>query len=118
MSRKTKRLEETIKEKLAILIEQQVKDPRIDFVTITDVEVASDLRHANIYISVMGEEDKVREALAGLESAKGFLKRHLGKELRVKYLPELSFKYEQTAREALRLQEIMKNVDGLEREDC
>lgn len=113
MSRKIKRLEKAIKEKLALLIEQQVKDPRIDFVTITDVEVSSDLRHADVYVSVMGEEDEAKEALLGLESAKGFLKKHLGKELRVKYLPELSFKYEQTAQEALRLQEIMKEVDGM-----
>jgi ribosome-binding factor A len=79
-------LRQTISELLT-----QVKDPRVGFVTVTDVEVSPDLRHAKVFVSVMGTPDERAQALKGLESARGFLRRELHGAVSLRYIPELAF---------------------------
>jgi ribosome-binding factor A len=110
MSRRINRVEEACKEELSEILQREVKDPRVGFVTITKVKVTPDLRHAKVYVSIMGNEEEVENSIAGLESAKGYLRSHLGKHLRLKFLPELEFLRERIAEEALRLNEIMRQV--------
>ena len=108
MSRRIDRVEEACKEELSEILQQEVKDPRVGFVTITKVKVTPDLRRARVYVSMMGEEEEAENTLAGLESARGYLRSHLGKHLRLKFLPELEFVRERVAEEALRLSELMR----------
>lgn len=108
MSRRIDRVEEACKEELAEILEREVKDPRIGFVTITRVKVTKDLGHAQVFISILGNEEEARDTLAGLESARGVVRSHLGKHLRLKFLPELEFIRERVAEEALRLDDILK----------
>ena len=110
MSRRLSRVEEACKEELSEIILKEIKDPRVGFVTITEVKVSADLRHAKVYLSILGEDEEVDHTLAGLESAKGYLRSCLGKHLRLKYLPEIELVHEQIAEEALRISEIMKKV--------
>jgi ribosome-binding factor A len=110
MSRRIDRVEEACREELSEILQREVKDPRVGFVTIMEVKVTPDLRHAKVYVSIMGTEADVDNSLAGLESAKGYLRSHLGKHLRLKFLPELEFVRERVAEEALRLNEIMRRV--------
>lgn len=110
MSRRINRVEKACKEELSEILQREVKDPRVGFVTITKVKVTPDLRHAKVYVSIMGNEEEVENSIAGLESAKGYLRSHLGKHLRLKFLPELEFLRERIAEEALRLNEIMRQV--------
>jgi bifunctional oligoribonuclease and PAP phosphatase NrnA len=110
MSRRINRVEEACKEELSDILQREVKDPRIGFVTITEVKVSPDLRHARVYVSIMGDEDDVKSSLAGLESARGYLRSHLGRHLRLKFLPEIEFVHEHVTEEALRLSEIMEKT--------
>lgn len=108
MSRRIDRVEEACKEELSEILQREVKDPRVGFVTITKVKVTPDLRRARVYVSMMEEEEEAENTLAGLESARGYLRSHLGKHLRLKFLPELEFVRERVAEEALRLNELMR----------
>ncbi|HEY5502563.1 MAG TPA: 30S ribosome-binding factor RbfA [Candidatus Anoxymicrobiaceae bacterium] len=110
MSRRTSRVEEASREVLAEVLAREVKDPRVGFVTITGVKVSPDLRHARVFVSVLGEDEEVARSMAGLESARGYMRSELGKHLRLKYLPEIEFVLEHGTEEALRLANLMREV--------
>lgn len=100
------RVAEELKRELSVLITTQLKDPRVTLAAITDVELSSDLKHAKVYVStfdVTAPAERVDEVLAGLNAARGFLKRELGKRLRLRSLPDLRFIDDPTEREAQRL---------------
>jgi len=78
-----------------MLLLQEVKDPRISFVTIIDVAVTPDMRRAEVYYTVHATGDERREILAGLQSSAGFIRRELGKRLHLKRIPELHFRYDE-----------------------
>ena len=80
-----------IKVEIAHMLLHELKDPRIGFVTVTGVAVSDDLRHAKVYYSVFGDEPARQESAAGLESAKGYMKRELGRRIRLKFVPEITF---------------------------
>lgn len=91
---KTKRVEqvaEQIQHILGSLIQSEIKDPRLGFVTVMSVNISPDLYHANINVSIMGDETVRTESLATLERARGFLRRELGQELQLRSVPELHF---------------------------
>ncbi|GIM47843.1 ribosome-binding factor A [Collibacillus ludicampi] len=85
------RVGEQIKKEISDIIQNELKDPRIGFVTVTSVEASGDLQHARIFISVMGSEEQRRETLQALERAKGFIRSEIGKRIRLRLTPELSF---------------------------
>jgi len=93
---RAERLAELIKQEISDIIFREVKDPRIGFLSITDVEVSGDLRNANIYVSVYGTEEERKSTLEGLEKAKGFIRKLLGERITVYHTPELSFHYDQS----------------------
>jgi ribosome-binding factor A len=105
------RVEEACHEVLSEVLQREVKDPRVGFVTITDVKLTADLRHSRVFVSVLGDEDDVERSMAGLDSAKGYMRSALGKHLRIKYLPEIEFVLDSSGEEALRLEGIMKQVE-------
>jgi ribosome-binding factor A len=117
MSRRLNRVEEACKEELSEILQREIKDPRVGFVTITEVKLTADLRHARVFVSILGTEEECRESLTGLESARGYLRSCLGRHLRLKYLPEIEFVHEHVAEEALRLTELMKRVETEAGED-
>lgn len=89
--RRPERLAETIKQEISDMIRNELKDPRIGFITITRVEVSGDLRHSKVYVSVMGEEKQKKDSMEGLQCAKGFVRSELGKRVRLRYVPEINF---------------------------
>ena len=78
------------------MLQRDIKDPRIGFVTILDVDVAPDLSQATVFLSVFGDEENRRRTLAGLAGAAGFCRRELGRRLHLKRIPELVFRYDDT----------------------
>jgi len=94
MTRRTDQVGEAIREEIANLIAQGLKDPRIGFVTITRAEVTPDLRQARIFFGVLGDDKQKDKTLAGLRQAAGFLRRELGKRVRLRYVPDLIFQYD------------------------
>lgn len=88
---RVEKLQELIKQEMSKMLLKEIKDPRIGFVTVTDVEMTGDLREAKIYVSIMGGEEKVKESLKGLQSALGFIRREIGKRIRLRFTPIISF---------------------------
>jgi ribosome-binding factor A len=106
--RRPERLGEQIREEVSQIILGELSDPRIGFVTVTDVEVSSDLRNARIYVSIVGSDDEVARSLGALKAASGFIRWHLGRALNLRHLPDLHFAHDKTARTATRIEEILK----------
>lgn len=111
MSRRRLRVNDIIRQEIADLLSHQVKDPRLKcLMTVTEVVASADLRHAKVYISVLGGEEEKREALAGLERASGYLRRELGERLSLRYIPELVFQLDESIERGSHLLELMKKV--------
>jgi ribosome-binding factor A len=91
---RTGRVGEEIKRELSALIQNELKDPRVGFITITAVDVSGDLSQAKVYISLMGTDEEKAQSLKTLERAKGFLRSQLGQRIRLRRTPELIFKYD------------------------
>jgi ribosome-binding factor A len=105
-SDRMRRVDEAIREVLSDAL-SQLKDPRVGFVTVTDVKTSPDLRHARVYVSVLGDDDERAATMAGLDSAHGFLQGRVGGELRLKRTPTLTFVDDDTVRRAARLEELL-----------
>lgn len=104
------RVGELLQAEIAQLLLRQLKDPRLSMVTISRVEVSADLRHACIYISRIGSETEQRAALQGFEHATGFIRGQLGKLLKLRYTPELTFKLDTTIAYGVRISRILHDL--------
>ena len=111
MTERTNRLDELLREEISAVIARDVDDPRVGFVTITDVEVAPDLRHAKVWVSVIGSETERRQTLRALNRAMPFVRQRLGK-LRLKRIPELHVKLDTTAERGTRLLRILDDLES------
>ena len=109
MTGRMRRVNEAIREALAEAI-SELKDPRIGFVTVTGVKTSSDLRQARVYVSVLGNERKQENTLAGLASAHGVLQAKLASELRMKRTPQLAFEYDPTVEEGVRMSQLIDEL--------
>jgi ribosome-binding factor A len=108
--KRLKRVGDLIREEIADLLLRKIKDPRIGLVSITEVEVSSNLRRAKVYYSVIGsEEDKIRAA-QGLGSALGYIKRELGFRLQLKFMPDIVFEYDPTLEYGSRIEQILQGL--------
>jgi ribosome-binding factor A len=105
-----RRVNEAVREVVSAHIAGDLKDPRIGFVTVTGVETSPDLRSARVYVSVLGEQSEREEALAGLDSARGFLQAQVGAELRMKRTPTLEFTYDESIDRGMRMEELLSEV--------
>lgn len=105
-----RRVDEAVREVLSDAITREIKDPRVGFVTVTEVDTSPDLRHARVYVSVLGNEGVRRRSLEGLASAHGFLQRKVARELRIKNTPTLDFLIDDTAERAQRVSEIIEEA--------
>jgi ribosome-binding factor A len=110
-----RRVDEAMREVLSDVLTHELKDPRVGFVTVTDVKTSPDLRHARVYVSVLGDPEAVEASLEGLRSAHGFLQGRVGSELRLKNTPALQFVHDDTAERAQRLERILKDREDATR---
>jgi ribosome-binding factor A len=102
-----RRVNEVIRQVLGDVIATDLKDPRIGFVTVTDVDTSPDLRTARVYVSVLGGESERENALAGLRSAHGFLQGRIAGELRMKRTPTLTFHYDESVDRGVRISRLL-----------
>jgi ribosome-binding factor A len=102
-----RRVDEAVREVLSDAISQQVKDPRVGFVTVTAVETSADLRRARVFVSVLGEQGVRKRSMQGLRSAHGVLQRAVARELRLKHTPTLEFLYDDTSDRGFRIAELI-----------
>ena len=101
---------EQMKKELSDIISRKVKDPRIGFVTVTDVEVTGDLQQATVYITVLGDEKEREETLIGLNKAKGFIRSELGHRIRLRKTPEIIFKYDESVEYGNRIEALIEKI--------
>lgn len=113
---RSQRVAEQIRRDLAELIRLEVKDPRVGLISLTEVEISPDFSHCKVYFSSMRGEEGLDEILAGLRRASGFLRRELGKRIRIHTLPELHFHYDKSVLEGSRLSALIDETVRADRE--
>jgi ribosome-binding factor A len=109
MSDRMRRVNESVRQVLSEAV-GQLKDPRIGFVTLTGVETSPDLRHARVFVSVLGAERKRRETLAALQAAHAVLQARLARELRMKRTPQLAFEYDPSVERGVRMTKLIDEL--------
>jgi ribosome-binding factor A len=110
---RTDKIAEEIKKELSGLLRNNIKDPRLpEFVSVTAVKVTRDLRYAKVYISVLGDEEKKKSALAVLKSASGFIRREIGQKLNIRYTPEFTFKLDDSIEYGIYLSKLIDKTVG------
>jgi len=107
---KVKRSEETIKSAIAEIIQREIKDPRIGFITVSGVHLSKDIKKATVYVSVLGNEKQVRESIDILQSARFFLRKLLRQKIVMKFIPELSFSADSSLEYAFHIEKILKDI--------
>lgn len=110
---RTRRVGQQIQREIALILQREVKDPRIGMVTVSDVEVSKDLNYAKIYVTFLQLEtdgDRIKEGLLGLTEAAGYIRSLLGSAMRLRVVPELRFYYDQTLVEGMRLSNLVTNT--------
>lgn len=106
-SLRTRRVADLLGREIASIIQRDIKDPRIGFLTVTGSDVSPDLKSAKIYYTVLGDEEKRAEAAAALEKAKGFIRREVGMRIELKSVPEIRFIYDDTLDRGLRIERLL-----------
>jgi ribosome-binding factor A len=102
-----RRVDEAMREVLSGAITSELKDPRVGFVTVTAVDTSPDLRHARVFVSVLGEQPVRRRSMDGLRSAQGYLQKRVAGELRLKHTPTLEFAYDDTVDRGQRINQLL-----------
>lgn len=110
-TRRQERVSELIREEISELIRREVKDPRLGgFISVTEVVVSPDLKHARVFISIMGSEEEKRQVEKGLAAASGFIRKVLGDRLALRYTPELIFQRDESIERGSRLLQLINEV--------
>ena len=107
---RTRKLNEQVREAIASILLDEISDPRLELVTVTAAHVAPDLMQANVYVTAHGDEERYREVLAGLESAKGRIRTLVGQRIKGRFTPELRFFIDDSVDNGMRIAEALKEV--------
>lgn len=105
-----RRVAVALRDELSQMLQTELKDPRLGFASIVQVEVSKDLRYADVYVSIMGSESDKEATMAALERAKGFLKREVTQRLRLRYAPELTFHVDESIEHGARIQKLLQEL--------
>lgn len=112
--KRLERVNQLLKEEISRVLHRELKDPRLGFVTVTDVEVTKDMRLAKVYVSILGTEEAWKSSLAALESAKGFIYNWLRHHLSLKMTPSLDFRPDRSMAHAAQIQELLAELKAEE----
>jgi len=107
---RVKKVEIAIQKEFSEILRREIKDPRIDFVTVTKVKVTPDLKIANIYVSVHGSEKEKEQSMKGLESAKGYIRSLFGKRFSLRFTPEIRFFFDKSIEEGIRITRLISEI--------
>ena len=106
------KIQELMKQEISQIILQELKDPRIGFVTVTQVEITGDLRNAKVYVSLMGNEEQIKDCWRGLQSSLGFIRREIGKRIRLRFTPELTFALDKSLDYSAHIQKLLLKIQA------
>ena len=108
--RRTDRINELLREEIAVLVRDQVRDPRVGLATVTAVETSPELDHAKVYVTTLGDEEERAAVLTGLRSAAPFVRSQLSKPLHMRRIPELHFEFDRVLEEAMRIEALLREA--------
>lgn len=114
MSIRVERVAEQMKKEIAQLLQDEIKDPRIGFVTVTDVELSNDMQHAKVYVSIYGDEEQKKQTLEALARATGFIRREIGRRIKLRLVPEIVFKYDESIERGDRIARLLSRIKAEE----
>jgi ribosome-binding factor A len=107
---RAKRVGDQILREIAVLLLEKVRDPRVDGVTLTGIDLSNDLKLAKVFFSVLGGQKQIERGQRGLDSAKGFIKREIGQRMDLRYVPELMFSHDKSLQNGSRLEKILEKL--------
>jgi ribosome-binding factor A len=108
--KRSEKVADLIQKEVSQMLVRSIKDPRIGFVTITRVTVSEDCRFAKIYFSVAGSPEERERSMKGLESAKGYVRKELGRRIRLRYTPEIMFQFDPSIEYAIHMEELIQGI--------
>jgi len=115
--KRSEKVADLIQKEISQMLRRTIKDPRIGFVTITRVEVSEDCRSAKVYFSVAGTLEEREKSMKGLDSARGYVRRELGKRIRLRYTPEIMFRFDPSIEYAIHIGEVIEQLKQGAEED-
>jgi len=110
MYKRSEKIAEAVHELISGLLVKGLKDPRIGFVTITAVEVTDDLHLAKVYFTVIGSDEEKKAAQEGLNSSRSFIRREMGKQMKMRYTPDIVFRYDTSLEYGNRIDSLLKDI--------
>ena len=113
--KRLERVNQLIKEEISLLLQRELQDPRLGFVTVTEVDVTPDLKYARVYVSVLGSEERWVSTLQALESARGFVRNWLRRHLDLRVTPEIAFRPDRSMEHAAHIQSLLAGLRGTPR---
>ncbi|MCC6442357.1 MAG: 30S ribosome-binding factor RbfA [Armatimonadetes bacterium] len=111
MNLRQEKLREFLKEEVSRVLREEIKDPRLGFVTVTDAEVSRDYQHAKIYVSIFGSEEQKEQSRAALQSATKFVRSAVGRYLRLRLIPELVFVVDTAVDHSMKIAELLRDIE-------
>ena len=108
------RVTQALKEEIGKILQCEIKDPRVKMATVTRAEITGDLRFAKVYFSIFGDKKAKEEAMAGIESAKGFIRHLIGQRMQLRYTPELSFRLDESSEYNIHIGKVLEGLKNQE----
>jgi ribosome-binding factor A len=115
-ARRRQQVGDLLRDHISEIIQREMRDPRLGFVSITRVEVSADVRMAKVFVSVFGSDDEQRDALVALTRASGFVRRQLGDRLEMRYTPEINFRLDRSMQHAENVARLLNQIERDERD--
>lgn len=109
-SRRVNRVSSLLKREVSMIIQTEIKNVELGFVTVSDIELSEDLKIAKIFVTVLGDEAARKKALDGLQKVKPYVKREISKRLKLRYTPEIYFKYDKSLDHAFHIADVLKKI--------
>ncbi len=109
--KRSQRLQELLVKEISLLIQKGLKDPRIGFATVTNIDLTDNLRHAKVYVSVIGSSTEADETIKGLNNAKGYIRGLLGKNLYLRYIPNLDFQKDESSEKLDKISRLLGEIN-------
>lgn len=104
---RSRRIAEQVQRELSDIVRLELKDPRVGMITLTDVEVSPDQSHARVFFTLLGDQPRIDDATAGLQHAAGFLRSQLAQRMKLRVVPQLQFKYDESVERGMRLSQLI-----------
>ena len=110
--RRQERMAVELKKVLSRILQEEIKDPRLDFsaVSVSQVELSNDLSHARVFISIMGDDEKQQETMKALEKARGFIRSRMAEEIQVRHVPEIDFRLDRSIEHGIRISSLLDKI--------